>query len=65
MKRLQAEGMSCAAIDISEISNRHLTLEQWYAGIAYLLISGFNLLEPVKNGYGGLSQIPGRSESNE
>jgi GAF domain-containing protein len=47
MKRLQAEGMSCAAIDFSEISNRHLTLEQWYAGFAYLLISGFNLLDKV------------------
>jgi predicted ATPase/GAF domain-containing protein/tRNA A-37 threonylcarbamoyl transferase component Bud32 len=47
MKRLQAEGMSCAAIDISEISNRQLTLEQWYAGIAYLLVSNFNLLDKV------------------
>ena len=47
MKRLQTEGMSCAAIDFSEISNRHLTLEQWYAGFAYLLISGFNLLDKV------------------
>jgi predicted ATPase/GAF domain-containing protein/tRNA A-37 threonylcarbamoyl transferase component Bud32 len=47
MKRLQAEGMSCGAIDISEISNRQLTLEQWYAGIAYLLVSNFNLLDKV------------------
>ena len=47
MKRLQAEGMSCVAIDFSEISNRHLTLDQWYAGFAYLLISGFNLLDKV------------------
>lgn len=47
MKRLQAEGMSCAAVDISEISNRHLTLEQWYAGFAYLLVSSFNLLNKV------------------
>lgn len=47
MQRLQAEDIVCAAIDLSEIGNRKLTLEQWYAGIVYMLGSGFNLLEKI------------------
>lgn len=47
MKKLQAEGFACTAIDISVISNFQITLEQWYAGFAYLLVSGFNLLNKV------------------
>lgn len=47
MKRLQAEGVTCAAIDISEIGNRQTTAEQWYAGFAYGLASGLELLDRV------------------
>jgi len=47
MNKLQAEGFACAAIDISEIGNRQLTIEQWYAGLIYILGSSFNLLEQV------------------
>ena len=47
MQRLQAEDIVCAAIDLSEIGNRKLTLEQWYAGIVYMLGSGFNLLGKI------------------
>ncbi|MDB9511227.1 AAA family ATPase, partial [Kamptonema animale CS-326] len=47
MKKLQAEGFACTAIDISVISNSQITLEQWYAGFAYLLVSGLNLLDKV------------------
>ena len=47
MKKLQAEGFACTAIDISTISNSQVTLEQWYAGFAYLLVSGLNLLDKV------------------
>jgi len=47
MNKLQAEGFACAAIDISEIGNRQLTLEQWYAGLIYMLGSSFNLLEQI------------------
>ncbi|MFB2879250.1 AAA-like domain-containing protein [Floridanema aerugineum] len=47
MKKLQAEGFVCSAIDISVIGNFQITLEQWYAGFAYLLVSGFNLLDKV------------------
>lgn len=48
MKRLQAEGTRCAAIDLSEIGNRQLTMEQWYAGFVYILVSHFNLLDRVE-----------------
>jgi PAS domain S-box-containing protein len=47
MRRLQAEGFACAAIDISEIGNRRLSDEQWYAGFIYSLASNFNLLDRV------------------
>jgi hypothetical protein len=47
MRRLQAEGFACAAIDLSEIGNRQITLEQWYAGFTYMLVSSFNLLDKV------------------
>lgn len=47
MKRLQAEGFACAAIDISEIGNRQLAIEQWYAGFIYILGSSLNLLNKV------------------
>lgn len=47
MRRLQAEGFACASIDISEIGNRRLLPEQWYAGFVYSLANSFNLLERV------------------
>ncbi|NEP11432.1 MAG: response regulator [Symploca sp. SIO2C1] len=47
MNKLQAEGFACAAIDISQIGNRQLTPEQWYAGLIYILGSSFNLLDQV------------------
>ncbi|HLO51777.1 MAG TPA: AAA-like domain-containing protein, partial [Kamptonema sp.] len=47
MKKLQAEGFACTAIDISVVSSPQITLEQWYAGFAYLLVSGLNLLDKV------------------
>ncbi len=47
MNKLEAEGFICAAIDISEIGNRQLTLEQWYAGLIYILGSRFNLLDKI------------------
>ena len=47
MKRLQAEGFVCAAIDLSEIGSHQLTLERWYAGFTYILGSSFNLLDII------------------
>ncbi|OLP17549.1 hypothetical protein BST81_14560 [Leptolyngbya sp. 'hensonii'] len=43
MRRLQAEGIACAAIDITTIGSQQVTPMQWYAGIIGQLISGFGL----------------------
>ncbi|NJL64481.1 MAG: hypothetical protein HC903_24985 [Methylacidiphilales bacterium] len=43
MKRLQDEGIACAAIDLTSIGSQHLTPEQWYAGIVRSLVSSFEL----------------------
>jgi predicted ATPase/GAF domain-containing protein/tRNA A-37 threonylcarbamoyl transferase component Bud32 len=43
VKKLQAEGYVCAAIDITVISSTQATLEQWYAGFAYMLVSNLKL----------------------
>jgi hypothetical protein len=43
MQRLQAEGISCAAIDLTKIGSQNLTAEQWYAGIVRSLVSSFEL----------------------
>ncbi len=47
IQRLQKEGIYCVAIDISEIGNRGVTIEQWYAGILRILENNFNLSEYV------------------
>lgn len=47
IQRLRDEGIVCAAIDISEIGNRGVTLEQWYAGLVRILENNFNLSEVV------------------
>ncbi|OZH55245.1 WD40 repeat-containing protein [Hydrocoleum sp. CS-953] len=47
IQRLQKEGIYCVAIDISEIGNRGVTIEQWYAGILRILENNFDLSEYV------------------
>ena len=47
IQRLRNEGIACAAIDISEIGNRGVTSEQWYAGLLRILENNFNLSEVV------------------
>lgn len=44
MKRLQDEGIACAAIDLTKIGSQHVTPEQWYAGIVKSLVSSFELV---------------------
>ena len=43
MQQLQAEGLVCAAIDLTEIGTSQTTPEQWYAGLIYSLVSSLNL----------------------
>ncbi|MBE9225243.1 AAA-like domain-containing protein [Phormidium sp. LEGE 05292] len=43
MQRLQADGIACAAIDITAIGTSEITSEQWYAGVIDYLVNGFEL----------------------
>jgi len=43
MQKLQEEGISCAAIDLTEIGSKDVTAEQWYRGFIKELIDGFQL----------------------
>jgi WD40 repeat protein len=45
MQRLQAQGVACAAIDITAIGTSDITPEQWYAGIIDSIVSSLNLYE--------------------
>lgn len=45
MQRLQAEGVACAAIDITAIGSWDITPEQWYAGVIDSIVSSLNLYE--------------------
>lgn len=41
--RLQAEGIACAAVDLSGIGNRNITADQWYADIIMRLVRNFQI----------------------
>ncbi|MGL4503432.1 MAG: AAA-like domain-containing protein, partial [Planktothrix sp.] len=45
MNRLQAEGIACAAIDITAIGTSGITPEEWYAGVIYSIVSSLNFDE--------------------
>ncbi|AFZ02764.1 AAA-like domain-containing protein [Calothrix sp. PCC 6303] len=45
MKRLQDEGVACAAIDLTSIGSQNITAEQWYAGIVRSLVSSFEFAD--------------------
>ncbi|HBL58870.1 MAG TPA: hypothetical protein DDZ80_10235, partial [Cyanobacteria bacterium UBA8803] len=47
MNRLQQEGVSCASIDLTLLGSNSLTPENWYGGIAFELLSGFNLVGQI------------------
>ncbi|MCG8368278.1 MAG: AAA-like domain-containing protein [Pseudanabaenales cyanobacterium] len=46
MKRLQAEGIACAAIDITQLGSQTVTSNQWYGSLIRLLTKSFNLTQP-------------------
>ncbi len=47
MHRLQAEGIACAAIDLTKIGSQDITPEQWYAGVIRSLVRSFNLSDKI------------------
>ncbi len=48
MQRLIAAGISCASIDISDLGSKQISLDQWYGGVAYKLVSSFNICDTVE-----------------
>ncbi|NJO51821.1 MAG: hypothetical protein HC840_23110 [Leptolyngbyaceae cyanobacterium RM2_2_4] len=47
MKRLQADGLKCAAIDITAIGGQDVTPHQWYAGVIRNLVRSFELTQKI------------------
>lgn len=45
MQRLKAEGIACAAIDLTGIGSQNITPDKWYTGVARALVSSFKLSE--------------------
>jgi hypothetical protein len=43
MKRLQAEGIACCAIDLAAIGTSNITPEKWYAGVIDSIVSSLEL----------------------
>ena len=44
-QRLEADGVRCAVIDITEIGTAEITQEQWYSGICDVLVGSFDLYD--------------------
>ena len=44
-QRLEADGVRCAVIDITEIGTAEITPEQWYSGICDVLVGSFELYD--------------------
>ncbi|MCY7390931.1 MAG: AAA-like domain-containing protein, partial [Leptolyngbyaceae cyanobacterium CAN_BIN12] len=45
MQRLQAEGVACAAIDLTRIGTSDMTPEQWYSSVIDSIVSSLDLYE--------------------
>ena len=45
MRSLQAEGIACAAIDLTGIGSQNDSADKWYAGLVRSLVSSFELSE--------------------
>ncbi|MEG4584030.1 AAA-like domain-containing protein, partial [Microcoleus sp. MOSTC5] len=45
MQRLQAQGIACSSIDITEIGTSDITPEEWYAGVIDSIVSRLNLYD--------------------
>jgi predicted ATPase/GAF domain-containing protein len=46
-RRLRSEGFADAVIDVSEIGSQSTSLEQWYAGFAYILLNHLDLSQAL------------------
>ena len=43
MQRLEQEGFTCVAIDVTKIGSQTITAEQWYASLIGAMVQGFEL----------------------
>ncbi len=50
MQKLQAEGIACAAIDLTRIGSQDITPAQWYAGVVRSLVKSFKLSNKINLG---------------
>jgi hypothetical protein len=48
VQKLSADRIACATIDLSDIGNQQVSLDKWYGGVAYKLLSSFNLFNAVE-----------------
>ncbi|MGA9382402.1 MAG: AAA-like domain-containing protein, partial [Phormidium sp.] len=48
MQRLKADGFACATIDLSDLGNQQVSLDKWYGGVAYKLLTSFNLFSAIE-----------------
>ncbi|MGG6266009.1 AAA-like domain-containing protein [Leptolyngbya sp. AN03gr2] len=48
MQRLSTEGIACLTIDLSSIGNQYQSPDLWYAGVAYELATGFELMSTTE-----------------
>lgn len=48
MEKLINDGFICATIDLSDLGSQQVSLEQWYGGLAYKILSNFNLFNPLE-----------------
>ncbi|MCL1470209.1 AAA-like domain-containing protein [Argonema antarcticum] len=48
IQRLKTEGIACATIDLSDIGNQQVSLDKWYGGVAYKLLTSFDLFNAIE-----------------
>lgn len=60
MQRLEAEGVQCAAIDLTTIGSQNVTPDGWYMGIFYELVRKFDLSDKInrRNWWREREQLP-------
>ena len=43
IKRLRGDGITCITLDLSDLGSQQISLEQWYGGVAFKILSGLQL----------------------
>lgn len=65
MSRLQAVGVRCGVLDITTIGSQQVTPEQWYASVAAVLVSSFQLQVDLRSWWRERSHLSFVSRLNE